>query len=221
MSFQKTLYKKTAFGILKNATVETMNAGNVEIVVDLETPYGDHWLIKNEHNSDNVSYGICLYNSGFCLNNAILEHTKTSEALLDNLLAEVQKQYKKNEAIEITKEDICEEFAKVVSIVVSICGQGCNYETKKGVEGFQVDFDVKIAGKEYHVVFQKECHVVFQSAERNDNIMAYHGCEMEPAQLYGVDSDESELLEEKDLETLRERAVALCEEWLKENNILL
>ncbi len=92
MSYQKTLYKKTAYNLLKNAKITEMSSGNFEIVVQLKTPMGDEWHVKNNCYNNN-SYGISLYNSCYCLNHAIVEHTITSEKLLETLLEKIENKY--------------------------------------------------------------------------------------------------------------------------------
>ena len=74
--------------------------------------------------------------------------------------------------------------------VCEIYGQGCNYATKHGVEGFQIDFDVKVfptSDSKDDRVF----HIVLQSADRSDNMRGYGRFETEYAARYGCDADES------------------------------
>ena len=104
--------------------------------------------------------------------------------------------------------------------VVSIYGQGCSYETKKGVDGFQIDFDIEVTNDKEEI---QEFHVVYQSMERSCNMMAYNGVEMSTAKMYGCDSDESrqaiEFCDDDDnaLVELEEIATKLCREWLDNN----
>ncbi|MEE9451170.1 MAG: hypothetical protein V3V61_00235 [Gammaproteobacteria bacterium] len=102
--------------------------------------------------------------------------------------------------------------------VVDIFGQGCNYATDKGVEGFEVQFDVVALNNGE----ERKFHVVYQSTDRSDNIMAYSGVEMSTASRYGCDADESEeLLEFMDDDdgmfgAMEKQAQKLCAEWLNE-----
>jgi len=103
------------------------------------------------------------------------------------------------------------DFARIVDIY----GQGCNYPTGRGVDGFQVDFLIKVKGKEFNISFQSE--------DRTDNMYTYHGFEMTTSSKYGNDGDESEkfikfclkndLNYEEVLDTLQKRAEELCEEY--------
>lgn len=112
------------------------------------------------------------------------------------------------------REEIDADIFDDDAVVVDVFGQGSHTSTKKGVEGFQVDFDVEVSGKAFHIVFQSE--------DRSDNIKAYNGHEMQRATIYGCDSDESEeLLEllEHDyslINYLEGRAAQLCKEWLND-----
>lgn len=75
------------------------------------------------------------------------------------------------------------DFARIVPIY----GQGCSYPTGYGVDGFQVNYDAQIdSGLE-----EKTYHLVFQSLDRHDNMMAYNGYEMASAEQYGVDADQN------------------------------
>jgi len=76
-----------------------------------------------------------------------------------------------------------DDFAKIVDIY----GQGCNYPTKKGVEGYEVQYliEMKEDGKQYPIIFQ--------SPDRNDNIKAYNGYEMTTSGKFGTD-DESYII---------------------------
>lgn len=115
--------------------------------------------------------------------------------------------------LKILNQETFSDFAKVVGI----CGQGCNYETKKGVEGFQVDFDIEVTNDNNAT---NEFHVVYQSLERSDSIMAYNGVEMSTARRYGCDSDESSEVvafvdyDDNFLDELEEIAVSECKKWL-------
>jgi hypothetical protein len=73
------------------------------------------------------------------------------------------------------------DYAKIAEVY----GQGCNYVTKLGIDGFQVDFLVKINEEKFNISFQ--------TIERTDNIRAYNGVEMALSDIYGNDSDESSL----------------------------
>lgn len=75
------------------------------------------------------------------------------------------------------------DFARIVPIY----GQGCSYPTGYGVDGFQVNYDAQVDNG----LEEKTYHLVLQSLDRQDNIMAYNGCEMAAAGAYGVDADET------------------------------
>jgi len=75
------------------------------------------------------------------------------------------------------------EFNDYVRLV-NIYGQGCNYPTKQGIDGFQIDFTVEVKDKLFNITFQ--------NMERLDNIMAYNGYEMSLATQYGYAGDESQ-----------------------------
>jgi hypothetical protein len=103
--------------------------------------------------------------------------------------------------------------------IVSKYGQGCNYETGKCVEGFQVDFTIEVEKPDGE---KKTFHIAFQSLDRTDNIRAYSSFEMSPASKYGCDSDEVALSEFSDydeeiLHVLQEKAEKECKEWFKNN----
>lgn len=109
--------------------------------------------------------------------------------------------------------------------VVSKFGQGCNYETGKCVENFQVDFSIEVENVDGE---KKNFHIAFQSLDRSDNIRAYSSSEMTPAAKYGCDSDEDELenftdYDEEILKVLQEKAENICKEWfdskIKEKNM--
>jgi len=116
--------------------------------------------------------------------------------------------------VEIKNYESFTDYAEIVSIY----GQGCNYETKKGVDGFQVDFDIEATNKNGE---KSQFHIVLQSFERTDNIMAYNGYEMSTASKYGCDADESTELEEfMDYEDgifdeIFEIAETECKNWLE------
>jgi len=86
--------------------------------------------------------------------------------------------------LKIISIDVSDDDVKIVPIY----GQGCNYETRRGLEGFQVDFEVKAINKKGE---DREFHIVTQTKDRSDNRMAYNGHEMNFAGRYGCDSDES------------------------------
>jgi len=105
--------------------------------------------------------------------------------------------------------------------IVSIFGQGCSYETKKGVAGFEVQFDIEATNEKGET---KKFHIVFQSSDRLDNIKAYSGYEMSFACLYGCDADEAEELDnfmngydEIACAEMEESAEAMCLEYLDSN----
>jgi hypothetical protein len=120
-------------------------------------------------------------------------------------------------SLEILKTETFVDNAEIVPKY----GQGCNYETGKCVEGFQVDFDIKVSLKSGEF---KQFHIVFQSLERSDNLRAYSSSEMSTAGQYGCDDDESEeLLEFTDydneiIEILENKAEKLCKEWFDNNS---
>lgn len=74
---------------------------------------------------------------------------------------------------------------------VDVYGQGSNIPTKKGVEGYEVQFKVLAYHKENDDFKYKSFLVVLQSHDRLDNIRAYNGYEMCFANSYGSDWDES------------------------------
>ncbi len=87
-----------------------------------------------------------------------------------------------------TFEDNCE--------LVSIFGSGCNYETEKGLEGFDVYFTIEVESREFTIIYQNE--------DRSDNMKAYCGYGMSRGSHYGADDDSDEL-----------------NEFLKDNDILV
>lgn len=115
--------------------------------------------------------------------------------------------------IKILSESVFDVFATVVDVY----GQGCNYPTKQGVDGFQVDFEVEATSQGETEQF----HIVYQSAERSDNIIAYNGYEMTTAGKFGVDDDQSTRLdrfmgyEDGIFTEMQRSAEALCRDWLK------
>jgi len=123
---------------------------------------------------------------------------------------------KKGNSFQILKTESFEDCAEIVSKF----GQGCNYETGKCVEGYQVDFDIKVSLKSGEF---KQFHIVFQSLDRSDNLRAYGSSEMTTAAKYGCDSDESERLlnftdyDEEIIEHLKNNAEKLCKEYFDNN----
>ena len=124
----------------------------------------------------------------------------------------------------IKLEIISEETFAEDAVIVDKYGQGCNYPTGKCVDGYQVDFDVKVTLKSGK---SREFHIVFQSDERTDNMRAYGSSEMRSACAFGCDADEIEDLtdfledegesaEEVD-NLLNDRAEELCREWFLAN----
>jgi hypothetical protein len=98
-------------------------------------------------------------------------------------------------------------------------GQGCNYETGKCVEGFQVDFSVEVTLKTGE---SRKFHIAYQSRDRSDNIRAYSSSEMTTASKYGCDEESEELLNFTDydneiIEILENKAEKLCKEWFDNN----
>lgn len=124
---------------------------------------------------------------------------------------------KKGNSLEILKTETFVDYAEIVPKY----GQGCNYETGKCVEGFQVDFDINVTLKSGN---SKNFHIVFQSLDRSDNMRAYGSCEMSTAGEYGCDADESADLDEfagydeEIIEILQDKAEKLCKEWFEENS---
>lgn len=119
---------------------------------------------------------------------------------------------------------IAQEVYADNACVVEIYGQGCNYPTKTGVDGFQVDFDIEVeidGGTE-------EFHVVYQSEDRSDNMYGYSRFGMETADKFGCDADESTRLagmlewdsrwEQIDSD-LSDKAAMLCREWAESINV--
>jgi hypothetical protein len=119
-------------------------------------------------------------------------------------------------SLEILKTETFVDNAEIVPKY----GQGCNYETGKCVEGFQVDFDIKVSLKSGEF---KQFHIVFQSLDRSDNLRAYSSSEMSTAAKYGCDADESVKLDnftgydEEIIEHLKNNAEKLCKEYFDNN----
>lgn len=119
-------------------------------------------------------------------------------------------------SLEILKTETFEDYAEIVPKY----GQGCNYETGKCVEGYQVDFDIVVTLKSGN---SKNFHIVFQSLDRSDNMRAYSSSEMSTAAKYGCDADESVKLwnftnyDEEIFEILQGKAEKLCKEWFDDN----
>jgi hypothetical protein len=115
----------------------------------------------------------------------------------------------------ILSREVFTESARVVDIF----GQGCNYPTKKGVDGIQVDFVVVLE----HEGEKRQFTIVFQSEERIDNLTAYNGYEMSSACRFGCDADESRKAlrfmddEQNWLDELCEIAEKEARSWLEEN----
>jgi hypothetical protein len=117
---------------------------------------------------------------------------------------------------QILSERAIEDYAKIVSKY----GQGCNYETGKCVEGFQVDYHVKVTLESGE---SREFNIIFQSLDRSDNMRAYGSCEMSTAGKYGCDEESEELLiftdyDKEIIEILENKAEKLCKEWFDRNN---
>lgn len=119
-------------------------------------------------------------------------------------------------SLEILKTETFVDSAEIVPKY----GQGCNYETGKCVDGFQVDFDIKVSLKSGEF---KQFHIVFQSLDRSDNLRAYSSSQMSTAAKYGCDADESVKLynftdyDEEIFEILQGKAEKLCKEWFDDN----
>jgi hypothetical protein len=119
-------------------------------------------------------------------------------------------------SLEILKAETFVDNAKIVDKF----GQGSNRPTGKCVEGFQVDFDIKVSLKSGE---SKQFHIVFQSLDRSDNLRAYGTYEMTGAAKYGCDADESADLDEfagydeEIIEILQDKAEKLCKEWFDNN----
>jgi len=116
--------------------------------------------------------------------------------------------------LRIVNINICDDDVKIVPIY----GQGCNYETRRGMEGLQVDFEVKATNKKGE---SKKFHIVTQTKDRSDNMMAYNGHEMNFAGRYGCDSDESSELFDTFFEYEDYTGVNLIDEAERISNVLL
>ena len=133
---------------------------------------------------------------------------KIAQNYLDELLADI--------SFKILKVEEYDEYAQIGDIY----GQGCNYPTKKGVSGFQVDFDIVFQTEEYHIVFQTE--------DRNDNMRAYSSCGMSTASSFGCDADQSTIImNDHDysreaaevISTLKSIAEIFCERYFERNYV--
>jgi hypothetical protein len=123
---------------------------------------------------------------------------------------------KAGNSFQIISERAFEDEAKIVSRY----GQGCNYETGKCVEGYQVDYRVKVTLESGE---SKEFNIIFQSLDRSDNMRAYGSSEMTTGSKYGCDEDSEELLDFTDydneiIEILENKAEKLCKEFFDRNN---
>lgn len=122
-------------------------------------------------------------------------------------------------SFEITKYEIFDDFAEMVPVF----GQGCNYPTGNGVNGYHVTAQVDVT----HGGEARSFTLVLQSEERTDNIQAYSGYEMFWGGHYGCDADEhyklrdwlegenNALLDAIERE-LVSRAEADCKHWLEQ-----
>ncbi|NLD93001.1 MAG: hypothetical protein GX639_10065 [Fibrobacter sp.] len=123
---------------------------------------------------------------------------------------------KAGNSLKILKEEAFEDMAEIALKY----GQGCNYETGRCVDGYQVDFDVEVTLKTGET---EKFHIVFQSLDRSDNMRAYSSSEMSTAAKYGCDADESVKLnnftgyDEEIIEILQDKAEKLCKEWFDSN----
>ena len=121
---------------------------------------------------------------------------------------------KAGNSFQILLEEVYDDDA----VIVSKYGQGCNYETGKCVDGYQVDYDIEVTLKTGE---SRKFHIVYQSRNRSDNFRAYSSSEMTTAGKYGCDEESEELLEFTDydneiLEILEQKAEKLCKEWFDE-----
>lgn len=119
---------------------------------------------------------------------------------------------KAGNSLKILKEEAFEDMAEIALKY----GQGCNYETGRCVDGYQVDFDVEVTLKTGET---EKFHIVFQSLDRSDNMRAYSSSEMATAGQYGCDSDEDKLdrftdSDEEIIDILQKKAEKSCKEWL-------
>ena len=153
-----------------------------------------------------------------CINTSPCISEKTKEQLSDydaQQLAYIRGLDNNPDCAFIINESVFDDYAQIVDIF----GQGCNYVTKRGVEGFQVDFDII----SFRHGVKREFHLVYQSVERTDNLLSYSGFEMTTAALYGCDADESEQLDrfmgyqENIFDYFEDRAVSLCKKFFVNN----
>lgn len=114
-----------------------------------------------------------------------------------------------------------EEFTEEAEIV-DIYGQGCNYPTKKGVNGYEMNFYV-IATNEKDE--KKEFHIVLQSEARTNNMEGYNGFEMEYGISFGCDADESIELQNflgdeasELMSEIEDFSEACCKKWFEDKN---
>lgn len=118
---------------------------------------------------------------------------------------------------------VTDDFAQMTPIY----GQGCNYATGYGVDGLQIDYDVSIFnGQEI-----KDFHLVMQTLDRSNGMMAYNGVEMSPAGGHGVDEDQTnkayDFLTQVDadadsvLSLITKDAEMRCRDWFNSNIALL
>lgn len=121
-----------------------------------------------------------------------------------------------SKSIEVISYSAYFENAKLVEVF----GQGCNYATCLGVDGFEVGLSIEATNESGDSRFFT---VVYQSLERLNNLMAYNGYEMATADQYGCDYDQSEDAFEfmdHDYECLNEcKQIAEneCKQWLLAN----
>jgi hypothetical protein len=123
---------------------------------------------------------------------------------------------KKGNSLEILKIETFVDYAEIVDKF----GQGCNYPTGRCVEGYQVDYRVKVTLESGE---SKEFNIVFQSLDRSDKLRAYGSSEMTTAAKYGCDEDSEELLDFTDydqeiIDILENKAEKLCKEFFDRNN---
>lgn len=128
-----------------------------------------------------------------------------------------------NAFIQIKTAENFDDFAALTPIY----GQGCNYPTKYGVDGFQVNYTVLANNG----IESKEFEIVAQNLDRSDNIMGYNGVEMTSANGYGCDADETgkllDFLQENDeisydeaqamVDVIFEDAKERCKGWYNKN----
>lgn len=107
--------------------------------------------------------------------------------------------------------------------LVPVYGQGCSHPTGYGVEGFEVHLDVSVIDGEQ----SQDFHLVMQSADRTNGIMAYNGVEMDNASQFGCDSDETPkawaYIEDLGYDPAQvlapafDKATELCRNWYNDN----